>query len=420
MKGIALVLTVAGCLALGTGAARAGGAILYEIDAHDVGLAGAGWSARPDDASTLFRNPAGMSELEGGDLLATAQFLYGDVGFAPDEKTTVQGNDGGNPIGAFPGGSFFYARRHSSGFGYGVGLFSYFGLAQEFESEWVGRYYYQKGALLGLTVMPAASYALTEWLSVGAGLNVMYGVFNETVEIRNATGTDGELKLDATDTGIGANVGLLVQTDEHTRLGVTYLSPVSLDFEDTPEFQGLGPVLEGALTRSGVIGTSIDLGMKVPQTLMTSVHSQVSDTWAVMFNFGWQDWDRFGKIEVSLGDTLSSLTADRHYLDTYHGAVGAEAQVTPGFLLSTGFAYDSSAVSDVHRTLDFATGEAYRLSGGGRFQLKPTLNLGLGYTFVWSGDLPVDQFRGPLAGRVSGDFAGAALHFISTCLEWKL
>lgn len=421
MKAIVLVPTVAVCLVLSAGAVLAGGAMLYEIDAREIGLAGAGWAARPDDAATLFRNPAGMSELESGDLVVNGQLLYGDLGFQPDENTTVEGNDGGNPIGAFPGGSFFYARRHSSGLGYGVGVFSYFGLAQEFDSEWVGRYYIQKGTLLGLTMMPAASYAITDRFSVGAGLNVMYGVFDETVGLRNPPAdADGELTIDASDTGIGANVGVMLETDEHTRLGVTYMSPVALDFEDTPEFKGLGPAVEAALTRSGVIGAALDLGMEVPQTLMASVHSQVSESWSIMFNVGWQNWERFGKVEVSLADTLASLTADRRYRDTWHGAVGTEAQVSPKLLLSTGFAYDTSAVSDGNRTLDFATGEAYRFSGGGRLQLRPAMNLGLGYTFAWSGDLPVDQFRGPLAGRVSGEFAGSALHFLAASVEWKM
>jgi long-chain fatty acid transport protein len=45
--------------------AFAGGIQLYEIGTPDVGLASAGWAARAQDASTLFKNPAGMSLLSG-------------------------------------------------------------------------------------------------------------------------------------------------------------------------------------------------------------------------------------------------------------------------------------------------------------------------------------------------------------------
>jgi long-chain fatty acid transport protein len=39
--------------------------LLGEFGTEDVALAGAGRAARAQDASTLFKNPAGMSRLEG-------------------------------------------------------------------------------------------------------------------------------------------------------------------------------------------------------------------------------------------------------------------------------------------------------------------------------------------------------------------
>ena len=44
-------------------ASRAGGLFLTEFGTEDEALAGAGWAARAQDASTLFKNPAGMSRL---------------------------------------------------------------------------------------------------------------------------------------------------------------------------------------------------------------------------------------------------------------------------------------------------------------------------------------------------------------------
>ena len=55
---------------------RAGGLILTEFGTEDVALAGAGWAARAQDASTLFKNPAGMSRLEGNQFQGGLQALY--------------------------------------------------------------------------------------------------------------------------------------------------------------------------------------------------------------------------------------------------------------------------------------------------------------------------------------------------------
>jgi len=39
--------------------------MLYEVGTADVGLASAGYTARAQDASTAFTNPAGMTRLDG-------------------------------------------------------------------------------------------------------------------------------------------------------------------------------------------------------------------------------------------------------------------------------------------------------------------------------------------------------------------
>src|SRR5512134_2611800 len=95
--------------ALVPGPAVAGGAMLYEVGTADVGLASAGYGARAQDASTVLTNPAGMTRLQGTQLLLGAQLLYGDLGFSIGQGTSQElgTGDGGNPVGWFPGGSMF-------------------------------------------------------------------------------------------------------------------------------------------------------------------------------------------------------------------------------------------------------------------------------------------------------------------------
>lgn len=55
---------------------QAGGLYLYEVSTTETALAGAGWAARAQDATTVFSNPAGMTELPGRNLQSTLQPLY--------------------------------------------------------------------------------------------------------------------------------------------------------------------------------------------------------------------------------------------------------------------------------------------------------------------------------------------------------
>ncbi len=54
---LCLCLGLVGAVLLPTSAVRAGGIQLWELGTPDVALAAAGWSARAQDAATLFKDP---------------------------------------------------------------------------------------------------------------------------------------------------------------------------------------------------------------------------------------------------------------------------------------------------------------------------------------------------------------------------
>src|SRR5690242_21781005 len=87
---------------------RAGGFFLYELGTPDVGLASAGYASRAQDASTVFTNPAGMTRLDGSQVLVGIQPIYGRQVFSTNSHTTKPGSDGGNALVPLPGGSFFF------------------------------------------------------------------------------------------------------------------------------------------------------------------------------------------------------------------------------------------------------------------------------------------------------------------------
>ena len=417
-------LTIIGS-ALACGAAlsttvHGGGIELYEIATPDVGLASAGYAARAQDASTVFKNPAGMSLLPGSQFQGGLQLTYGSVSFSPDSSTSAfLGNDGGgNAVGALPAGGLFFTHQLSDRFAVGFGTFSYFGLATSYDDNWVGRYYIQEGALLGMSLMPAASFKATDWLSVGAGLNAMYGYLDEKLAIRTAVPGDGQMKLKDETWGFGANAGVMIEPRQGTRIGVTYLSPVKLDFQATPSFSNLGGFAAGKPIFANP--SQLDLGMTVPQSVMLSGYHELDAKWALMANVGWQNWSQFGKVDVGVDSANpTSLTANLNYQDTWHGAIGAQYRASEKWLLSGGVAYDSSAVSDSNRTLSVPMGQAYRIGLGAQWQVSEKVNLGAAYEFLWAGDMPVTQ-NSAYRGNVSGGFNDAWFSFFTLNLSWKL
>ena len=114
-----------------------------------------------------------------------------------------------------------------------------------YENDWVGRYYVQEILLQAVGIQPALAYQVTDWLSLGAGVVALYGVFEQKTAINNIgpNQADGRLELEDDDLIYQANLGILVEPREGTRFGLTYLSEGDLEFKDEPDFSKLGPGL---------------------------------------------------------------------------------------------------------------------------------------------------------------------------------
>ena len=411
-----LAVALAGCF-FAPRAARAGGIDLYEISSGDVGLASAGSAAGALDASTLFKNPAGMSLLDGPQLNSSLQVLYGSVNFSGNSKTSPGGN-GDNAIGALPGASLFLTIPVTEKLTVGFGTFSYFGLAENYGNTWAGRYYVQKGTLLGMSLMPAASFKVNDWLTIGGGLNAMFGYLDAQTAVNNVIGPDGQMKIKDNVWGFGGNGGILIQPVEGTRIGVDYNSQVNLNFSDRPSFSGLGPGL-GILLKNP---PTLDLGMTVPQSVMVGVYQDINTNWAVMADVGWQNWSQFSEVSIGVNTAnpanSKDLTANLHFNDTWHGAIGAEYKYSPDWRFTGGFAYDTSAVNDADRSPVVPVGQAYRFGLGAFYKISQTMDLGAAYEFLWIGDMSVNQ-SSAYKGTVSGSYNDAFFSFFSVNLNWR-
>lgn len=410
--------TVVVILAL-TNASEAGGLFLTEIGTEDVALAGAGWAARAQDASTLFKNPAGMSLLEGNQFQGGLQALYFQSSGFSGTNTPWGGTGGGNPVGVAPAASGFYVHSLGKDFKVGLGMVGNFGLAEKFDQGFVGRYYVKQATLVGITFAPVASYRVNEYISVGGGPNVMLAQLKYTSNVNspNPFGSgDGQMEVKDTTAGVGGQFGVLVEPKKGTRVGVTYYSPIKLDFSDSPTFSNTG--LLGTALAS--LNRGLDLGITVPQHVILSGYHELSDRWSVMGDFGWENWSQFGKVDVAVtgGQNSPSLTTNIDYDDTYHVGVGSQYRLNSEWLLNGGFAYDSSMVSDANRSIALPVAATYKFGLGADWLKSPNLKLGFSYELAYIGDMSINNNRGFLAGQVTGEYKDVMMHFFAFTLNW--
>jgi long-chain fatty acid transport protein len=411
--------------------AFAGGITLYEVGSADVGLASAGYGARAQDASTVLTNPAGMTRLDGTQVLAAGQVLWGNVKFSVDSATSpALGNgDGGYPVGQngwFPGGGAFASYSVSPDLKVGMAMTGNFGMPLNYDDGWVGRYYVQKATMLGLSLLPTVAYKVSDKVSVGAGLNAMYGIYKNQVAINNVNPLygDGQLKMKDQTWGWGANVGVLFEPDARTRFGLVWNSQINLDFHAPLEFSNLAPGLQHVLGERGLLDAALNVGIKVPQGVMLSAYAETSDRWALLGSVGWQQWSKFGQIQLGIDDTLNptSVAADLDYKDTWHVAAGAQYRYSDPWLINFGIAYDSAFQSGTISPL-MPTNSAWRFGAGAQQQLDRKSFWGFAAEYAYGGNLDVATYGKPVAlggrGDLVGSYNNAGSLFLAAYYNWK-
>jgi long-chain fatty acid transport protein len=400
-----------------SGPSLAGGMMGYELGTADVGLASAGYGARAQDAATVFTNPAGMTRLEGHQFLGAGQLLWSNTQFSIGSGTSpaLGGNDGGYAVGDggfLPGGGGFLSYTVSPNVKVGFALAGTFGGTLNYDNDWVGRYYVQQTWIVGLSFLPSIAWKVSDNLSLGASVNAMYGIYKNNVAINNVNPLlgDGRLKMKDEVWGWGVNLGLLYEFSPATRVGVTWNSQVDLDFDAPLEFAGLGPGVSAALGRAGLLGSSLAVGVKVPQGAMASLFTQVNERWALLGSVGWQQWSKFGQIQLGLDDSLNptSITTSIPFKDTWHVAGGAQYRLSEPWLLNFGIAYDSGfqeSSSNVSPLLP--TNSAWRFGFGAQQQLGKTSYWGFAGEYLYGGTLSTDVQSNPVALGGRGNLVGS-------------
>jgi long-chain fatty acid transport protein len=398
--------------------AMAAGFWLYEMGTPDLGTASAGRAALAKDAATVFGNPAGMTSLKGSQLLIGTQLVVGDVHFDSGPDTTVSGGNGGNASGTTPGGSLYYAQSVTPDLKLGFWSGSYFAGALQYEDGWSGRYYGTKVELVTLGAGINGAYRINDWLSIGGGPFLLHGRLEQKAAVNNVLdgGEDGRLKFADSELGGGGMAGLMLEPVGGTRFGVTYISPVKLNFKDRLSTKNLGPVLRAL----GVGTRKIKLGLTVPQQVMLSGYHDLTDDLALMGNLVWQNWSDFGKPDIAVAGTNINETANLNYDDTWGFALGAQYAFADGWLWSVGGGFDTSPMSKSQRSPNVPLDQQYRLGTGLQYSFNEKVTVGAAYQYMNGGDADLDVERGPLAGRLQGDYKSYDFHFFALNLSWRL
>jgi long-chain fatty acid transport protein len=388
---------------------------LTELNTTDVALAGAGWAARANDASTAFNNPAGMTRLEKDQYEVGIGAIYISTDFELDDNATVQGNSK-NADGIVPVGGAYYVEKINDDFSWGLAFIGYFGLGLDYDDDWAGRYFLDDVTLQTVGLQPSIAYKIDDQWSVGAGVVFAYSILEQNIAVNNITPdlNDGALTLEDTDTSLQFNFGVLYQQNENTRFGMQYLAETDVKFNDVASTKNLGPVLSGIVDQRNLADMKLDFSMTLPQMVHLSMYHQVNDELAILADVTWQEWSKFGKITLAVDNSEGlSLDINKNYKNTRGISIGAQYMLNPDLKLNTGISYHSAMVSDKNRTADLPAGDSIRLGIGGDYRLDEESTFKVAYELLYQGDFTMDRDRGTPSGRLSGEYQDISMSFFT-------
>lgn len=417
VKGIA----VTGAL-LFAGAVQAAGFAIIEQSVKGLGNAYAGGSAVAEDASTIFFNPAGLTRLQGQQLLVGGYIIAPVADFKNQGSTNAIG---GQPTGrtqssggvTAPLANVFYSVDINEKLWFGLGIFAPFALSTKYDSDWIGRYNAIDSEIKTFNINPTLAYRVNDQLSIGAGVSAEYidvkltqavdfGTLAFLSRARGASPStpllDGFSEVKGTDWGYGFNLGLLYEIDPDTRLGIAYRSSISNTLTGDNNLS-VPAVLVRAFGPSRTRSVTADATL--PEIASVSGYRKLNEQWALMADVTWTRWSQFNELRIKFDDGSESVQPE-DWQNTWRYSLGLDYYYTPAWTLRAGIAYDQTPVPSAERRTPRIPDNSRRwIALGASYRPSPNFSFDFGYAHLFINNPQIDDTEittGALAGLPIG------------------
>jgi len=415
-------LTVAMLMALATPSVYAAGFALIEQSASGQGLSYAGAAANAEDASVMWFNPAGLTEVAGHEAILAGHLIVPKSEFSNDGSYTtytgaISGNDDNGATNGFVPN--LYWKGHYSGYELGLGINVPFGQKIKYEDNWVGRYHAIETNLKTLNINPTIAKKINDKLSFGVGLNAQYvelllsSKVDNTLAGNPAAG-DGDAEMTADSWAYGYNLGLFYQPTPSTDLGLAYRSSVTHFAKGKVDYTNV--------TNAGALTTLVDADAKatvsLPANLSLSVNQGVGDKLQILADATWTQWSDYKELVVNFDSAQEDTRTRQDFKDSWRLSLGGIYKVSDTLKLRAGVAFDQTPVSNPEnrspRTPDvdrkwFSVGFGYKLSH--------SLNLDVAYSHLAEDKAKVDYTTND-AQYLVGEYSNA-VDIFSAQIVWK-
>ncbi|MDB5714110.1 MAG: aromatic hydrocarbon degradation protein [Sphingomonadales bacterium] len=382
-------------------AAHAQAFYLQEQSARGAGRAFSGEVADTGSQS-LWWNPASIAGIQQAEaaIAASAILPKGDVVNTgtlirrPGQSFVPVGGQqiSSDPIqkGYLPSGSV--AVPLNDRIAIGLAISSPYSFTTNYDSDSWARYSADRTKLFTMDIQPSVAVAVTDWLRVGAAVNVeySYATFSNKLPNFSAAQPDGEQLLKGNGWDVGWSAGAQMHNDFIT-VGVAYKSGIKHHLKGDLTVSGLLAPLAGSnMALSGVEATfstpaQIIVGARLRVTPRLTLNGQ-------MTRFTWADFDA-----IRLGSPLNSAIPEL-YRNTLTLAGGFDYAATPKLTVRAGVQHGQTPTQDGLRDARVPDSNRWNYGVGGTYQVSPRIAVDVGANYVDFKDASVDRVTAAYPG----------------------
>jgi long-chain fatty acid transport protein len=410
--------------------AHGSGFQLIEQNASGLGNAYSGQAAAAEDASTIYFNPAGMTKLPGRSVVFAGHLIIPSSRFNNTGTTAAVSTVGGagpyalNGAGGDAGDlavipNAYLSWQLSPRLFAGVGVSVPFGLATEYDANWMGRFHAIRSSIETININPSIAYKVNDAFSIGAGFNwqrveaeltkaVNYSFVASAAGIAGvANNTEGSNKITGNDDAWGFNLGVMFHPRPSTNFGFSYRSAMNYKLSGTALYFGrpatLNAVLAGAAGAAAAAAAQVQIGdspvtadLKLPATFSMAIKHQVNSKWDLLADATWTEWSSIKTLDV-IRDTGALLESTPfEWKNTWRVGVGVNYRYNQAWTLRAGVAYDQTPTSDTYRTPRLPDQDRTWIAGGAQYKLSKAGTIDAGYAHLFVKD-PNIALTGPPA-----------------------
>ena len=375
--------------------ALAGSFYLQEQSVRGAGRAYSGEAADRGVAS-MWWNPAAIARtdrevyfgLHGLLIDSNVDNAGSSVVYPGGTTVPVQGQDHNiDPIESGLVPNFAIAMPIGDRFAVGVSVAAPYNFTTKYEPTSFARYDALTSELRSANVGLTAAMQVTDWLDIGAGLDIQYADAKLTSALPNLSPLlpDGNSALEGDGIDYGWNVGAQVHTGAWD-FGLSYRSEIEHELEGDIAITGLlGPIAAGNVTGDGAATFT------TPWFASASVRYAVNDKLTLNAQVNRIGWSEFDAIRVSYATGGDVIVQD--YKDVTTGAIGFDYVANERVTFRGGVAYDPTPTQDGERTARIPDGDRFLYSGGLSVKATDAITVDGALTYIAFDDSEISSNR---------------------------